>query len=86
VIPPRGAQFEEPDVIKRITEALHEEFPEAAFMVADGERWDAFIVYPILGTSDSDTPMARMPAEGAVAKILDFLEANFGGIPKPGVH
>jgi hypothetical protein len=43
-------------------------------------------LYPIRGTSDSDTPMARMPAEGAVAKILDFLEANFGGIPKPGVH
>lgn len=86
VIPPLGAQFDEPEMMQRIAEALSEEFPDAVFTVADGDRGDEFSIYPILGVANSDTPLARMPAQGVMAAIIDFLEANFAGIPKPGIH
>ncbi|MFU0502986.1 hypothetical protein [Pseudaminobacter sp. NGMCC 1.201702] len=86
VVLPIGPQFDDPAVLKRIAEALHEEFPEAVFTVADGDRGENFAVYPILGKADSGQPMARMPAEGIVAAISDFLEENFATIRKPMLH
>lgn len=86
IIPPFGAQFDELDMMKRITEALGEEFPESMFTVTGGERGEDFAVYPVLGLTGSDQPLLRIPDEGVVAAISDFLQTNFSRIPKPALH
>lgn len=86
IIPPIGAQFDEPDMMKRIAEALGEEFPESLFTVAGGDREEDFAVYPVLGMTDSDQPLLRVPDEGVIGAIRDFLEANFASMPKPSMH
>jgi hypothetical protein len=85
VIVPVGVQFKNPAVLQEIADALHKEFPETVFTVASAGNQKNFIVYPVLGATGAHQ-IARMPVEGVVEAIGDFLETNFATIPKRMLH
>lgn len=86
VLSPKGAQFDKAAVQNRITEALHEAFPDSGFTVLRvSEPEDEFMIIPVVEEVDG-VRAARLPHADMLSKIDAFLVMNFADARPPTIH
>ncbi len=84
VIPPHGEEFNEPETLKRIKEAVSARFPDYVFQVGIESQFrdDSFVLIPVMGVVDNANPqpLKAPPDFEEMHEIGEFLFHQFVGL------
>jgi hypothetical protein len=86
IVPPHGAAFDDPGMLRQIKETLDRAYPEYRFMVSTDNQFrdDAFTIIPVLGSAGGSEgrPLGVPPPMQFMRDLGEFLYFSF--VNRPG--